>query len=267
MRAVSALLAELDAACQLTAGAQRARDRNRCTAQHTARAANCGGRAVSVTGMAEQVQAESAGVERFEDYAARLAKLAASVSEAAGQLCDAIWQAYESGRFVFLCGNGGSAANASHFCEDLGKGILPADWLQRGECRRLKAISLTDNVPYILAWANDTGYERIFVEQLKNLASAGDLLIAISGSGNSENVVRAVRWANEHGLKTFAAVGYDGGRLKRLAHGCLHVPSQDMGMVEAVHSAVFHWVVDQLRARLLHARSQLDRTAGTQGGC
>jgi D-sedoheptulose 7-phosphate isomerase len=182
-----------------------------------------------------------------------MAELAVSVSVAARRLADAIWHAYQSGRFVFLCGNGGSGANASHFCEDLGKGMLPEAWLDRDECRRLKVISLTDNVPYILAWANDTGYERIFVEQLKNLASAGDLLIAISGSGNSENVVRAVEWAKRHGLSTFGVVGYDGGRLMRLADESLHVPSHDMGMVEAVHGAVFHWVVDELRARLQRA--------------
>jgi len=208
----------------------------------------------SVRSMAGREQTDQPEAGGFELYAARLAELAASVSESAARLAEAIWQAYESGRFVFLCGNGGSGANASHFCEDLGKGILPDDWLERDDCRRLKAISLTDNVPYILAWANDTGYERIFVEQLKNLAGAGDLLVAISGSGNSENVVRAVQWANEHGLKTFGVVGYDGGRVKRLAGESLHVPSHEMGMVEAVHAAVFHWVVDQLRGRLARCR-------------
>src|SRR5262245_31093591 len=97
--------------------------------------------------------------------------------------------------------------------------------------RRLKILSLTDNTPYILAWANDEGYDRVFVEQLKNLASPGDLLIAISGSGNSPNVLRAVEWANAHGLGTFGLTGFSGGKLRELAHEGLHVPIADMGIV------------------------------------
>jgi D-sedoheptulose 7-phosphate isomerase len=157
-------------------------------------------------------------------------------------LIGAISHAYREGRFVFICGNGGSGANASHLCEDLGKGTLSD---LQGQ-KRLKVISLTDNTPYILAWANDEGYERIFVEQLKNLAQPGALLIAISGSGNSANVLRAVEYANANGMDTFGVTGFDGGRLKQLAGQCLHVPSHDMGMVEAVHGVVFHYLVDAL---------------------
>ena len=157
-------------------------------------------------------------------------------------LIGALADAYREGRFVFICGNGGSGANASHLCEDLGKGTL-SDF--EGQ-KRLKVISLTDNTPYILAWANDEGYERIFVEQLKNLAQPGALLIAISGSGNSPNVLRAVAYANANGMHTFGITGFDGGRLKQIANRCLHVPSVDMGMVEAVHGVVFHYLVDAL---------------------
>jgi D-sedoheptulose 7-phosphate isomerase len=159
-------------------------------------------------------------------------------------LVDALVAAYRDGRFVFVIGNGGSAANASHLCEDLGKGTL-SDF--EGQ-KRLKIMSLTDNVPYIMAWANDEGYERVFVEQLKNFAEPGALLIAISGSGNSANVLRAVEYAKEHGMKTFALTGYDGGRLKQLADGSLHVRSNNMGAVEAVHAAVIHYLMDGLRA-------------------
>jgi D-sedoheptulose 7-phosphate isomerase len=165
-------------------------------------------------------------------------------------LADAIHGCYEQGRFVFLCGNGGSGSNASHFCEDLGKGSLRREDFDNDRKRRLRVLSLTDNTPYILAWGNDEGFDRIFVEQLKNLASPGDLLIAISGSGNSPNVLRAVEWANRHGMKTFGCTGFSGGKLRTLAQHGLHVPLDDMGIVESIHLTAFHWVVDHLHARI-----------------
>jgi D-sedoheptulose 7-phosphate isomerase len=165
-------------------------------------------------------------------------------------LADALFECYEHRRFVFLCGNGGSGSNASHFCEDLGKGTLRRADFDDDRKKRLRILSLTDNTPYILAWGNDEGFDRVFVEQLKNLASPGDLLIAISGSGNSPNVLRAVEWANRNGLRTFACTGFDGGRLRALAQQGLHVPLADMGIVESIHLTAFHWVVDHLHARL-----------------
>ena len=158
------------------------------------------------------------------------------------RLSDLIEDAYHAGRFVFICGNGGSGANASHLCEDLGKGTLHDFEKQR----RLKVMSLTDNTPYILAWGNDTSYDRVFVEQLKNFTEKGALLIAISGSGNSPNVIKTIEYANEHGMKTLGVTGYDGGKLKKLAHHNVHVPSWNMGMVESVHSALFHYLLDTL---------------------
>ena len=113
-----------------------------------------------------------------------------------------------------------------------------------------RVLSLTDNTPYILAWGNDEGFDRVFVEQLKNLARPGDLLIAISGSGNSPNVLRAVEWANQHGLTTFGCTGFSGGKLRKLAQKNLHVPLDDMGIVESIHLTAFHWVVDNLHARI-----------------
>jgi D-sedoheptulose 7-phosphate isomerase len=160
-------------------------------------------------------------------------------------LADAIVDSYRNDQFIFVIGNGGSAANASHLCEDLGKGTV-TDFENQ---KRLKILSLTDNMPYILAWANDTDYERIFVEQLKNLASAGDLLIAISGSGNSPNVLRAVEYANDHRLRTYGVTGFDGGELKRIAQATLHVPCMDMGVSEAVHGIFFHYLMESLRRR------------------
>jgi len=161
-------------------------------------------------------------------------------------LAAAIEKAYRVGRFIFLIGNGGSGAGASHLCEDLAKGTLSDPERQK----RMKVLSLTDNVAYILALANDLGYETIFVEQLRNVASPGDLLIAISGSGHSPNVLRAVEWANANGMTTFGVTGYDGGRLRQIAQAVLHVPCHNMGTVEAVHSVVFHYLVDVLRERL-----------------
>src|SRR5205814_7764198 len=124
---------------------------------------------------------------------------------------------------IFVIGNGGSGSNASHFCEDVGKCTIPIADYDR-DIPRIRILSLTDNTPYILAWANDAGFERIFAEQLKNLASPGDLLIAISGSGNSPNILRAVEWANKNDLKTFGCTGFEGGKLRQLAHRGLHVP-------------------------------------------
>jgi D-sedoheptulose 7-phosphate isomerase len=166
------------------------------------------------------------------------------------KLADLIHERYLAGRFVFVIGNGGSGSNASHFCEDLGKGTLARKYFDDDSKKRLKVLSLTDNTPYILAWGNDEGFDRVFVEQLKNLASPGDLLVAISGSGNSPNILRAVDWANKNGLTTFGCTGFDGGRLRSTAHFHLHVPLDDMGIVESIHLTAFHWVVDDLYRRI-----------------
>lgn len=165
-------------------------------------------------------------------------------------LADAIHHCYAHGKFVFIIGNGGSGSNASHLCEDLGKGSLRREDFDNDKKKRLKVLSLTDNTPYILAWGNDEGFDRVFVEQLKNLASPGDLLIAISGSGNSPNILRAVEWANRNGLKTFGCTGFSGGRLRQIAQAGLHVPLDDMGIVESIHLTAFHWVVDDLHRRV-----------------
>lgn len=159
-------------------------------------------------------------------------------------LVEALEDAYVHGNWVFIIGNGGSGANASHLAEDLGKGTL-SDFEHQ---RRLRVLSLTDNTPWILALGNDLGYDRVFVEQLKHYATPGSLLISISGSGNSPNILRTVEWANANGLRTFAFTGYDGGKLRKLSQRSIHVPSFNMGMVESVHLAVFHYLLDTLHA-------------------
>jgi D-sedoheptulose 7-phosphate isomerase len=162
------------------------------------------------------------------------------------RLSELIEEAYHAGRFVFICGNGGSGANASHLCEDLAKCTLRDFESQR----RLKVLSLTDNTAGIMAWANDEGFDRIFVEQLKNLASPGDLLLAISGSGNSPNILKAVEWANKNGLTTVGVTGFGGGKLKPLAHYNVHAGIDDMGIVESLHQVVFHWIIDDIYRRI-----------------
>lgn len=166
------------------------------------------------------------------------------------RLADLMYDCFERGRFIFVCGNGGSGSNSSHFCEDIGKCTLRREDFDNDNKKRVRIMSLTDNTPYILAWANDEGFERVFAEQLKNLASPGDLLIAISGSGNSPNILRAVEWANKHGLTTFGCTGFSGGKLRTLAQHTFHVPIDDMGIVESIHLAAFHWIVDNLHKRI-----------------
>jgi D-sedoheptulose 7-phosphate isomerase len=189
--------------------------------------------------------APSAFLKRIADELLRL-----DVNEVQA-LADHMHAAYLEGKMIFIIGNGGSGSNASHFCEDVGKCTLklPEDLHHDGK-KRFRILSLTDNTPYILAWANDEGFERVFVEQLKNLASPGDLLIAISGSGNSKNILNAVEWANRNQLKTFGCTGFTGGKLRTMAQAALHVPLDDMGIVETLHLAAFHWVVDDLHRRI-----------------
>ena len=134
--------------------------------------------------------------------------------------------------------------------EDLGKSTLSEADLQDSTKKRLKVLSLTDNAGWIMAVGNDLGYDQIFVQQLMNYASPGDLVIAISGSGNSPNVLNAVQWANQQGLKTFGLTGYDGGQLKKEQQEGLHVALDDMGMVESIHLALFHWVLNDVFASI-----------------
>lgn len=163
---------------------------------------------------------------------------------------DLVFQAWQREKFVFLIGNGGSGTTASHMAEDLGKSTLrPADLTDESK-KRLKVLSLTDNLGWIMAVGNDVSYEQIFAQQLMNYGSAGDLLIAISGSGNSPNILRAVEWAHRHRLVTLALTGYDGGKLGGLAQHRVHVPLDDMGMVESIHLALFHWVLNDVFARI-----------------
>lgn len=185
-----------------------------------------------------------------EDYVRRLqTELGRVDPREIAAFSDLLFEAWQKSRFVFLIGNGGSACTCSHFAEDMGKNcVIPAEVAEGG--KRLKILSLTDNVGWLTALGNDYAYDQIFVQQLMHYASPGDLLVAISGSGNSPNVLRAVEWANRQGLVTFGMTGYGGGKLKQMQKLGLHVPLDDMGMVESIHLAIGHWVVDDLMARI-----------------
>ena len=184
-------------------------------------------------------------------YLDRLSREVARLNQADIQKwADLVFDAWKNGRFVFIFGNGGSATTASHFAEDLGKSSLRPEDLKDESRQRLKVLSLTDNAGWLLAVGNDCGYDQIFVQQLMNYGSQGDLVIAISGSGNSPNVLAAVDWANRHGLVTFGLTGYSGGKLKAVQQHGLHVDLPDMGMVESIHLCVFHWVLNDVFARI-----------------
>ncbi len=162
--------------------------------------------------------------------------------ETIGRIVELLQEARTRRKWVFLLGNGGSAATASHFACDLAKGaITPGK-------PRLRAIALTDNVPLLSAWANDTSYDNIFAQQLENLIEPGDIVIAISGSGNSANVLNAVRLARSAGATTIGLTGFDGGKLKDLADICLIVPNHCMEQVEDVHMLLEHIITTCLRA-------------------
>lgn len=141
-------------------------------------------------------------------------------------------EARANDKHIFVCGNGGSASTASHFACDIVKG---ASFKRE---RRFRLMALTDSLPTITAYSNEVGYEYIFVEQLRNFAKAGDLVMCISGSGNSPNVLRAMEYANSIGCKTIALTGREGGKLGPMAQLNLQVPVQHMGRIEDAHMII-----------------------------
>lgn len=145
-------------------------------------------------------------------------------------------EALRSGHGVFVCGNGGSAASASHLSVDLGKGAS----LGRG--KRFRVHSLNENTAWITALGNDVGYENIFAEQLANLASSGDVLLAMSVSGNSPNIIKAVQYANDHGLTTIGLCSSSGGKLAQMAQVVLLAPSDHFGHCEDMHMFICHLI-------------------------
>jgi D-sedoheptulose 7-phosphate isomerase len=170
-----------------------------------------------------------------------------TIEQAAAELI----RAYEQNRTIFLFGNGGSAALASHFACDLAKGLVGASERQK----RFRVLALTDNMPLITAWANDSCYENIFAEQLRNFVEPGDIAFAISGSGNSTNVLRALEVAHESGALNIGLTGFQGGELKSLCNICIVIPSDNMQIIEDLHLSVSHAIFSVVRHRLNKMRS------------
>ncbi len=172
------------------------------------------------------------------------------------QIADELLKAKEAGRMVYLFGNGGSASLASHFACDLGKGTA---YCNGG--KRFRALALTDNIPTMTAWANDSSYEDIFSEQLRNFVQPQDVAFAISGSGNSENVLRALRVAREAAATTIGISGFQGGKMKSLCDICLVVPSDNMQVIEDLHVAMAHSIF-----RIVCSRMSIEMMAAASLG-
>jgi len=173
----------------------------------------------------------------INDYIkAQKAALDSIPTQAVAQLIDKFQQALREDRQIFVFGNGGSAANCSHFVTDLGKGS--SDKLPK----RFRCLSLNDNVSWITALGNDYSYEDIFVGQLKNYGRKGDLVLALSVSGNSPNVVRALEWAKQHGLYVIALVGAKRGRMAEIADQVIVIDSTHYGRVEDTQMGICHMI-------------------------
>lgn len=157
------------------------------------------------------------------------------------QIIETMIKAYREEKTIFIMGNGGSAATASHFACDLGKGTCVD-----GK-KRFRVISLTDNIPLMTAWSNDTHYDNVFVEQLRGLMRPRDVVIGISGSGNSPNVLNAMEYGNSKGATTIGFTGFSGGKIKDMVNLCLVVPSDSMEHIEDVHLALEHLICTYLR--------------------
>ncbi len=181
----------------------------------------------------------------IERYWLDLAALAANMPfSLIAEAAEILFACHERDGTVFVLGNGGSAATASHFACDLAKGT------QTPGVRPFRVIPLTDNMPLLTAWANDTNYERVFAEQLKTLVRSGDVVLAISASGNSPNVLHAVDMANAMGAMTIAFTGETGGEVRTLAALTLRVPGGSIEQVEDAHTAIAHSLCIALRERL-----------------
>lgn len=178
------------------------------------------------------IETYTAGVRRYlTDLQDVLAKV--DVGEIAA-IADVLHTAYEQQKTILTMGNGGSGSTASHMVCDMNKGAcFHAE-------KKFRLISLADCNPIILALGNDVGFESVFVEQLKAYAQPGDVVLGISGSGNSPNVLRAIEYAKELGCVTIGAVGFGGGKLKSMVDHCFHVKIDDMQIVEDVHMILVH---------------------------
>jgi D-sedoheptulose 7-phosphate isomerase len=157
------------------------------------------------------------------------------------QICKRLVIARNKGKKIFAMGNGGSGSTASHFISDLLKTAIIKNE------KRFKAMSLVDNMPVILAWSNDKSYDDIFIEQLKNHFSKGDILIGFSGSGNSKNILKALKFGKDNGGYCIGFTGKSGGKMEFFTDICLKSPTKDMLAIEAQHVMLCHCIISSLR--------------------
>ena len=181
-----------------------------------------------------------------KQYFEELQRVITSLShDGIDQMADALVKAYEFGRVVYTFGNGGSASLASHLACDLAKGTA---YCNGG--KRFRVLALTDNLTTLTAWANDSSYEDIFSEQLRSFVQPQDVAFAISGSGNSKNVLNALQVAREAGATTLGISGFQGGQMKALCDICLVVPSNNMQIIEDIHLAMSHSIFRIVYSRM-----------------
>ncbi|MEE8058861.1 MAG: SIS domain-containing protein [Pseudomonadales bacterium] len=191
----------------------------------------------------KNVDVNSAMLSSFNDYSERLQQLLKTMHwQGVEQLCQAIWRCWQQGCRVYLCGNGGSAGNAVHIANDLLYGVNATPG------KGINVEALTANIAVLTCLANDEGYEEIFSVQLKVKAKPGDILIVLSGSGNSKNVINALKTASSLGATTAAVLGYDGGRCKALADIVVHAEIDDMQISEDIQLVVGHMMMQWFRS-------------------
>ena len=184
----------------------------------------------------------------FDAYAEEMARAAKSIDSAMLERAAAILvEAYLRGARIFSCGNGGSASIANHMQCDHVKGV------RTGTDLSPHVHSLSSNVELLTAIANDTGYENIFVHQLQAQSEPGDVLLAVSSSGRSPNIVRALTWARDQGLRTIAVTGFDGGAARDTAEVSVHVDCTNYGIVEDLHQAIMHALAQYIRQSRMNA--------------
>jgi D-sedoheptulose 7-phosphate isomerase len=179
---------------------------------------------------------ETRSVKYVDGVMATLSKMRTDFPKKAQEIVGELLKARDSGKRIYIMGNGGSASTASHMASDLNKGA------NRKDAPRFKAVALTDNIPAMLAWANDSSYEDVFLEQLINHVEKGDVVIGISGSGNSANVLKAIEHANRVGAVTIGFTGFDGGALSKIPKVAYVVPNNCMQQVEDVHLLIEHMI-------------------------
>jgi D-sedoheptulose 7-phosphate isomerase len=202
-------------------------------------------------------------IRSSQEYFALYPRMVAELPHAAiGQATGELMRAYDEGKSVFVFGNGGSAALASHFACDLGKGTVIED----NGYRRFRVMALTDNVPLMTAWANDSCYERIFAEQLQNFVALGDVAFAISASGNSPNVLQALTVAKDARATTVGLTGFDGGKMRNLCDVCVVLPSDNMQIIEDFQLSVTHAMFSVIRQRIAKAATAQPLASGAAAG-